>query len=376
MKLFDYQLVNSNLSLPSAHLLPKFHKEPIQFRTIIASCACVTKLLAKHVGLMLSKILRKKRADCKYIASYCGFNPFWIIDDNRPIIDCLKKCNKIRFVKSIETYDFTTLYTTLDHDLIKTNLELCIRSTMKDKRLVIGGSKCFWSDNSGFSANDVINRVNFLIDNCYFSFGNLTLKQCIGIPMGLDSAPQIANLLLHQIEYNYFMGCLKQKQFEICKKLSHVYRYIDDITIVNGSGLLDEIVGELYPSSLKLEKINSLPNGADVLDLHIWIDPYTKVFHIQTFDKRRQFRFEVTSMPFLHSNVSLSMCHNAVISQFVRHAKLNDFFEDFILNLKILFKTLKNRGYRRSLLLHLLRKADSRHRIFQKYHKTFCCDFC
>jgi hypothetical protein len=274
-------------------------------------------------------------------------------------------------VKSVETYDFTTLYTTLEQNLIKNKLATAIRSVMKEKRLIIGGKRCFWTNTGGLDAENVISRVNFLIDNCYFTCGDLTMKQIIGIPMGLDSAPQIANLLLHEIEFTYFMECLKEKRYHICRRLSHTFRYIDDITVINGEGVLDEIMKFLYPPCLKLEKVNSVTYSADVLDLHIWIDPYTKNFCISTFDKRRQFDFTVTCMPFLYSNVSLRMCHNVVISQILRHSFLNDSFEDFVVNLKALFATLTKRGYCRELLWKLLGLADSRHKICTKFHKKF-----
>jgi hypothetical protein len=319
MTMFDYDLTKEDLCLPTAHQIPKFHKKPVKFRVIIASRNCVTKALAKDVGLFLAKITCRRKNHCKAIASYCGFNPYWIIDNNNSIISCIRYCNKISYVKSVETYDFTTLYTTLDQDLIKTNLAKAIRSIMKEKRLFIGGNKSYWSDVNGFDAENIITKVNFLIDNCYFTCGDLTLKQCIGIPMGLDSAPQIANLLLHEIEYTFFMDCLKRKEYHVCRRLTNTFRYIDDVTVINGQGILDEVMSSLYPSCLKLEKINQTETKADVLDLHIWIDPRTKTFHIKTFDKRREFGFTVTSMPFLHSNVSLKMCHNVVISQIHRH---------------------------------------------------------
>ena len=36
--------------------------------------------------------------------------------------------------------------------------------------------------------------TNHLIENCYFNARNVAMKQAIGIPMGIDPAPFLANL--------------------------------------------------------------------------------------------------------------------------------------------------------------------------------------
>ena len=38
--------------------------------------------------------------------------------------------------------------------------------------------------------------IKFLLDNYFFSIGNITMIQIIGIPMGSDPAPFFANLFL------------------------------------------------------------------------------------------------------------------------------------------------------------------------------------
>ena len=45
--------------------------------------------------------------------------------------------------------------------------------------------------------------LNHLIENCHFGFGNVTMKQVIGIPTGIDPAPFWGNLFLHSCEEEY-----------------------------------------------------------------------------------------------------------------------------------------------------------------------------
>ena len=41
--------------------------------------------------------------------------------------------------------------------------------------------------------------LEYVIDNAFFQVGNKVFRQIIGIPMGSDPAPFIANLLLYTI---------------------------------------------------------------------------------------------------------------------------------------------------------------------------------
>ena len=42
----------------------------------------------------------------------------------------------------------------------------------------------------------LVKLVEYLIDNIYISVGNRVYRQCVGIPMGTDYAPFLANLFL------------------------------------------------------------------------------------------------------------------------------------------------------------------------------------
>ena len=47
-----------------------------------------------------------------------------------------------------------------------------------------------------FSKSSLKTAINHLIENCYFNVANMTMKQAVGIPVGIDSAPFWANLFL------------------------------------------------------------------------------------------------------------------------------------------------------------------------------------
>ena len=65
-------------------------------------------------------------------------------------------------------------------------------------------------DNQGLSEHSrcennymLIAYVEYLIYKIYVGIGNRVYRQCIGIPMGTDFAPLVANLFLFHYEYKY-----------------------------------------------------------------------------------------------------------------------------------------------------------------------------
>jgi hypothetical protein len=64
------------------------------------------------------------------------------------------------------------------------------------------------------SGNDIINMLVFMIDNIHVMFGGLVLQQTVGIPMGSNCAPLLADLLFYSYEADFIQGLLKKKPKE------------------------------------------------------------------------------------------------------------------------------------------------------------------
>ena len=54
---------------------------------------------------------------------WSGVKHFWVIQNNKEIIDCINKLNNKSQAKNIFTFDFATLYTNIPHN--KLFSELC-----------------------------------------------------------------------------------------------------------------------------------------------------------------------------------------------------------------------------------------------------------
>ena len=77
------------------------------------------------------------------------------------------------------------------------------------------------------------------MDNCYFTCGGQLFRQKIGIPMGSDPAPFMANLFLYHFESKWLKE-LKKKNLNQARKFSNTFRFIDDLNAMNDGGLFEK----------------------------------------------------------------------------------------------------------------------------------------
>lgn len=367
-----FPIKSHNYKLAYFYLLAKLHKNPIKFRPIVASKFCITKPISKTVANCLNCIKTNRFNYCKRFSDCTDINLNWIIENNTPIINCLENLNKKSAALDINTYDFTTLYTTLDHDTIKLELGKLIDNCMKnDYNLKIIGNRAIWCHSSKcpntISGTNLKSYINFVIDNTYFTFGDFIIKQNIGIPMGTDCAPNVANLLLHQIESKYILSELKNNS-KMVKELNYTFRFIDDITSINSGILFENEIKNIYPNCLKLVKVNDSSDKADVLDMSITIKD--NKFDISTFDKKRHFNFNTVCFPHIYGNLSTKMCYNVFGSQILRHSKINSNLKDFIYNVQLIYKLLLTKSYDKNRLINILRKSIVKYKIHKIYETT------
>ena len=97
---------------------------------------------------------------------------------------------------------FSILYTTFPNNLIKDKLvDLIKRIFQREGSLYIACNvrhAYFTSDAVKYynlwSCQKVYEALTFLIDNIYITFGSKLYRQIVGIPMGTNCAPLVANL--------------------------------------------------------------------------------------------------------------------------------------------------------------------------------------
>ena len=232
--------------LPYIYSIIKMHKNPVKFRYIISSRQCTTKPLAKAAMLGLKECQKQNKAYCTAIKQYTGINMFFITDNFQKIASDIQYLNGRSKANSISTYDFTSLYTKIQHKHLITNLEWYIDLAFKGankrgkKFLSVYSKSANWvvkhhEKTCAFDPNTFKALNKFLINNAYFSCGDKILRQKIGIPMGLDPAPQMANAHLHKYEFD-FQQKMAKTNYSVARSLNHTFRYIDDISPLNDKG--------------------------------------------------------------------------------------------------------------------------------------------
>ena len=117
------------------------------------------------------------------------------------------------------------------------------------------------------SKSKLVEWTEYLIDNVYIKVGNNVYRQTIGIPMGTDCAPQLANLFLFHYEYLY-MKNLMRDNLCVAKRFSNIVRYIDDLLTLNNSHFEEEIPN-IYPPELTLKRTSESDTKLSYLDISI-----------------------------------------------------------------------------------------------------------
>ena len=126
-----------------------------------------------------------------------------------------------------------------------------------------------------------------------------------------------------------------------------------------GSGVrlnpyFEEMVNQIYPSELQLNKANTSDTEAPFLDLHLSIS--NGFVLSKNYDKRDDFDFDIVNFPFLEGDVPRCLSYGVYISQLIRFARVCSHVDNFNTRNKCLTAKLLKQGYR----YHKLRKAFSK----------------
>ena len=149
--------------------------------------------------------------------------------------------------------------------------------------------------------------------------------------------------------------CLCQtdnSQTDIIEAFDSTSRYLDDLLNIDNS-YFEQMVGQIYPTELQLNKANSSVTEASFLDLNLSIT--NGIVSSKIYDKQGDFNFEIVNFPFLDGDIPRSPSYGVYISQLIRFGRVCSNVNDF--NNRNLFLTAKllKQGYR----YHKIRKAFS-----------------
>ena len=361
--------------LPQIHATLKMHKTPVKFRFIIGSRTSILKSAAKKLVQILKLVMRSHRRYCNKIKFYTGIERYWIADNNKAILDYISHINTNSKARNVQTFDFSTLYTKIPLEDLKEKLQNVISKAFKggcNQYIRVSRTEARWNNQRNrqtYSKEQIFKMLDLVIENSFFTFGSTLYRQKIGIPMGIDPAPQMANLYLYYYEAAY-MEKLTKENYGAARKFNFTSRFIDDLATLNNDGQLMKEKEKIYPDELKLNLENPDDQHATFLDLNIAIEQ-TK-FNTKTYDKREDFNFDIVNFPDLAGNIPHRAAYGVYISQIIRYARLCSRFEDFINCIQLLKSKLLKKNFNIQRLSSTLKKCLLKYTwIQEKFKKRF-----
>ena len=97
-------------------------------------------------------------------------------------------------------------------------------------------------------------------------------------------------------------------QTDIIEAFNSTVRYLDDLLDIDNP-YFEQMVGQIYPTELQLNKANSSDTEAPFLDLNLSIT--NSIVSSKIYDKRDDFNFEIVNFPFLDGDVPRSLSYTS-----------------------------------------------------------------
>ena len=119
-----------------------------------------------------------------------------------------------------------------------------------------------------WSCQKVCEALTFLLDKIYIRFGSKLYRQIVGIPMGTNCAPLVADRFLFFYERDFMLSLSEDNQSGVIEAFNSTSRYLDDLLNIDNN-FFYSMVNRIYPSELQLNKANVSDTRP-----HFWIYIY------------------------------------------------------------------------------------------------------
>ena len=121
MKSLGKELSDDHKRLPYLYWILKLHKSLVRHHFIAGSSKCTTKQLSSLLTKILTVIKTGPKKYCSIKTSHTGVNNMWMLKNFTNLLSSLGQLGVHR-ATSIQTFDFSTLYTFIQHVLLKSRM--------------------------------------------------------------------------------------------------------------------------------------------------------------------------------------------------------------------------------------------------------------
>lgn len=345
--------------------LPKLHKNPVGQRFIAGSAMCSTTNLSKVLSDVLNLVLKTLREKDDDNTLEIGVRRFFVVTTYEEVASSLSKQLLISANCQLRTGDFSTMYTTIPHaDLLAriqrvtqeawewtarredaSPAEVVLRWTKSGTQWVLKGRGRIHNAKSchTLTHSNLNELVSFLVKNIYLVNGGECKRQQLGIPMGTNCAPALANLYM----YSYESEFVDRQDRDVATAFRSTFRLIDDVLSV-GNPFWEQAVkvsaesGGMYPSCLQLNDTSISSSSVNFLGMQILLRRGRVVLDV--FDKRKEFKFLVNRYPHMDSLIPSSIPYGVFVGLIHRYYRICSEKETFVRQCRELSRVLVAQG--------------------------------
>ena len=135
-------------------------------------------------------------------------------------------------------------------------------------------------------------------------------RQIVGIPVGTNCAPPVADLSLLCYERDVMLSPSDNNQADVVEAFNSTSRYLDDLLITDYP-FFAQMVSQIYPTELKLKNANPSDTEAPFLKLDLCIT--NGIVSTKIYDKLDDFNFEIVNFQFVDGDGSRSPSYGVCI---------------------------------------------------------------
>ena len=157
----------------------------------------------------------------------------------------------------------------------------------------------------------------YLIDNIFVEFGERIFQQTIGIPMGTNCAPLLADLFLYSYEAE-FVQSLQAGKKHLAQQFNFTYRYTDDVLSLKNTKFA-EYLEFIYSRELEIKETTETTASSSYLDCYLYID--NGKLTTRLYNKWDDFNFPIVFFSFLSSTIPSAPAYGVYVSQLIRYAR-------------------------------------------------------
>ena len=159
-------------------------------------------------------------------------------------------------------YDFSTLYTSISHNLLKSRITALVHNSFKrrdgsdrNSHIKITSGKKYFMDtidpggDNLYTSDQMCRMVEFLIDNILLSLEDVFSVWSLGFQW---KRIVLADLFFYSYESEFLDNMIRSDHRKLARLFNLCDRYIDDLIVFNNKKFGD-YVKEIYPSQLTVE---------------------------------------------------------------------------------------------------------------------------